>query len=144
MDAITLKENWKVPFASSSYLTTFKQLLLFFFCGGLIVGIVFFVISFDTNAVIDWLKTGVLLLVYCMLGGPAFLIVSYIFIIPIILLFQIPKMISPNTYEFSLDEGRFLIKKNNRTKVDIFSYGMHSCIRPPLWPDQAGGVSLLA
>lgn len=122
MDTITLKEDWKAPFTSSSYLNTLKQLLRFFFWGGLIIGIVFFVISFDTNAVFEGLKRGGLLLVLCMLGGPAVLIVLYIFLIPIILLFQIPKIISPNTYEFCVSEGRFLVKKNNSPIIDITLY----------------------
>lgn len=142
METITIKENWKAPFASSSYLTTFKQLLRFFFWGGLIIGLVFFVISFDTSSVFDWLKKGGLLLVCCMLGGPATLIVFFIFIIPIILLFQIPKMISPNTYEFGLGEGRFMMKKNNRTKVDVPLSDYIGCTFVTVTVNKMGGNDL--
>ena len=119
MNTITIKEDWKAPFSSPSYLNTFKQLLRLSFFVGLIIGVIFLVIYFDTNAVFEGLKKGVLMLVFCMIGGPLTLILFYLLIAPIILLFQLPKIISPNTFEFCVGDGAFMIKRNGRPIIDI-------------------------
>lgn len=121
MDTIIVKENWKVPFVGPSIKKWLRQGLWFTTSCCVVMGVLALIYCCFLS---DWsflegLKWGALWFAVSLVGGPLIILSLIICMLPFLLLFSLPKMISPNTYEFGLGEGRFLMKKNNSTKVDV-------------------------
>ena len=119
METITIKESWKAPFVGPTMKQMIKRVFwLSSFCFTAIGVIAFFCILLG-NPFPKGLLQGLGMLGISLLGGPLFMLCLFVVVYPMLLLLSIPIIIAPNTYEFSVGEGRFRMNKNDHTKMDL-------------------------
>lgn len=144
METIIVKENWKTPFVGPSLKKWLKQGFWFatFCCIVMGVFALIYCCFLSDWSFFEGLKWGAIWFVISLAGGPLIILSLLICIFPFLLLFSLPKMISPNTYEFGLDKGRFLMKKNNSVKVDISLSDYMGCAFVTVTVNKMGGNDL--
>jgi hypothetical protein len=144
METITIKENWKAPFVGPSIKKGFKQVLLFMSSCCILMGLFALIYCCFCNNMpfYDGLKQGLFWFLASLLGGPLIMLCIIVTMFPFLLLFSIPKMIMPKIYEFSMEEGYFIIKMNNRIKVDVPLSDFLNCTFVVVTVNRMGGNDL--
>lgn len=144
METVIIKENWKVPFVGPSFKKWLRQGFWFATSCFIVMGVfaLIYCCFLSDWTFLEGLKYGAFWFIVSLVGGPLFILSLVISLFPFLLLFSLPKMISPNTYEFGLGEGRFLMKKNNHIKVDVPLSDYIGCTFVTVTVNKMGGNDL--